>query len=363
MLKLGSLAVVASAVVLLTATVAAPAAAGAGKAKRWVDDDGKAGPTSCNGSRSVTKKIQTAINNSDRNDEIVVCPGRYKGTIRINGNRDGLIVRGVGSWAAEVVAPKPASSGSHLVLVSGVSDVTVKNLRVSLATTGTCGRWGSAIRGVGADGLRVLSNRIAAVGSKTWGACGYSDAVTVKDSPNVQIKGNVISDFRASGIVVEASASSIGSNSIRFLHAKYEAKQGSTGIRVKGAPTTLSGNEVRTRGTSWGGHPWLRVGIAVSGDGAAGSVIDHNRVSGAKFPLEVTTIQSRVEGNRVKQNTVGVHLHGGDNDVIGNDFRGNHIDDCWDWTTGTGTAGTANEWTGNKGNAQSPEGICQRDPA
>lgn len=363
MVKRGSLAVVASAAMVLTAAVAMPATAGSGTTTRWVDDDGRAGPTSCQGSRAASRSVQRAINASDTNDVVVVCPGKYVGTVRVRGNRDGLTVRGLGSWAAVLVAPRPASSGSHLVGIHGVQGVTIRNLGLSLPTTGTCGRWASAIRGIGAGGLRLLTNRITSVGTKTLGACGYDKGVHVTDSPSVQVNDNVISDFRREGIVVDGSSSTISRNSVRFLHARYEGKQGRRGIRVTGAPTILRGNHVRTRGASWSGHPWLRVGIAVAGDAAAGSVIEGNRVSGATFPLEIQTTQSRIEANAIKGNNVGVHLHGRDNEVIGNDFRGNKIDDCWDWTGGDGTAGTGNTWTGNRGNAQSPEGICERDPS
>jgi hypothetical protein len=49
---------------------------------------------------------------------------------------------------------------------------------------------------------------------------------------------------------------------------------------------------------------------------------------------------------------------GANNDLQDNDFRDNASWDCYDTTSGSGTAGTANTWTNDLGQDDFPDGIC-----
>ena len=106
------------------------------------------------------------------------------------------------------------------------------------------------------------------------------------------------------------------------------------------------------------------------------------------------TAASRVKGNSVTNNDVGIVLfdarnwlietnrvfgngdtgtaapdggigvfesgmpNGGSNRLNSNDARGNDGLDCEDGTTGSGTGGTGNTWTGNRGLDDVPPAIC-----
>ena len=90
--------VLGSALVLSTVAISllvAPASA-AGKT-RWVDDDGKAGASSCSGTKTAYKKIQSAVTASGAGDTVKVCPGTYVGHVTIKGARNGLVLRSVTS--------------------------------------------------------------------------------------------------------------------------------------------------------------------------------------------------------------------------------------------------------------------------
>ena len=76
---------------LALASLASPVSA-AGKT-RWVDDDGKTSTTSCSGTRTAYKKIQSAVTASAAGDTVKVCPGTYVGSVTIKGSRNGLVLR------------------------------------------------------------------------------------------------------------------------------------------------------------------------------------------------------------------------------------------------------------------------------
>ena len=67
-----------------------------------------------------------------------------------------------------------------------------------------------------------------------------------------------------------------------------------------------------------------------------------------------------VNGNTVRGFHYGTHADGGaaNHDIHDNDFRGNRVTDCFDETSGAGTAGTANVWTNDLGITDSPNGLC-----
>jgi nitrous oxidase accessory protein NosD len=66
-----------------------------------------------------------------------------------------------------------------------------------------------------------------------------------------------------------------------------------------------------------------------------------------------------VDHNRVHGSVRGIWvLDAVELDIHDNDFRGNRGIDCRDFTTGSGTGGTANTWVNNLGDESRPEGIC-----
>jgi nitrous oxidase accessory protein NosD len=67
------------------------------------------------------------------------------------------------------------------------------------------------------------------------------------------------------------------------------------------------------------------------------------------------------DDNHTSGNDFGVDVFASGNSFHDNDFRGNLGVDCYDGSSGSGTASTANTWTNDLGNIQSPEGICIPD--
>ena len=142
---------------LALVAVASPASA-AGKT-RWVDDDGKAGSTSCSGSGTAYKKIQSAVTASAAGDTVKVCPGTYVGKVTIKGSRNGLVLRSTSALGATIKAvDEYGSSPDFLVTIDDVDDVTVKGFKIR-ALQPTSHNYCSASTGVRADPCQVRGHQ------------------------------------------------------------------------------------------------------------------------------------------------------------------------------------------------------------
>lgn len=372
----------AAACALMAMTLAVPASAGSGRTTRWVDDDGKAGPTSCGGKRTATKRIQTAIGRSDRNDVVIVCPGIYTGTVEVSGARRGLTIRAYSKGTA-IVRPRKSLIDGPLGWIWRVSDVTVQGLVFEFPSSG-CGTRTGDVQGLFAryaNGLRLLGNRFRTRGADTQGPCGYDDGIRVLSSTGIRVAKNIVRDFKSDGISIErGSRGRVDGNTIQFYHtASGSDDDGDQGIRiVGGARAEVIGNSVRAR--AGGAH--LEIGI-VAQDASGTSVIQNNTVSYTETGIGALESKARITSNEALGVGLrrGIHVRGGsgtlvrDNRVRGyalgievevggttlrdNDARDNVEQGCLDTTTGDGTAGTANTWSGNVGSPGStPVDVC-----
>lgn len=370
---------------LLVLAAAAPVGAAGGRTTRWVDDDGKAGPTSCSGKRTASTTIQAAIDRSDRNDLVIVCPGRYTGTIGIEGDRDGLTVRAWSKGTAILRVPKSHDQDA-VVWIEDVSRVTLQWLTIAFPSTG-CAEHLNDVNGLfarDADDLRILGNQIRTAGQSTQGPCGYIDGIRVLSSARFRISSNVIRDFRSDGISIElGSRGKVDGNAVHFYHGKAGSDDdGDQGIRiVEGSRAEVTRNVVR----SYPGpaKPHVELGIVVQNGGGV-SDIHHNKVWYARTGIGVIGSTAKVRSNDVhgSQEDVGIHILSGTGSEVlrnrvqrfetgiavettgttlrANDARGNLVEGCLDETTGSGTAGTGNLWSRtNIGSpASDPVAIC-----
>lgn len=104
-------------------------------------------------------------------------------------------------------------------------------------------------------------------------------------------------------------------------------------------------------------------GITLDADGAAPSTVAGNRMVGNVTGIRLTGsgAGTSVRDNAVELSTeIGVRLEASTAGVAvtGNQVSGSGVVDCLDDSVGTGTAGTANTWTGNAGSLSSPAGLC-----
>jgi nitrous oxidase accessory protein NosD len=95
-------------------------------------------------------------------------------------------------------------------------------------------------------------------------------------------------------------------------------------------------------------------------EGAAGAEISSNVVTTSFAGLELYGGAGEIHHNRSEFNDYGIVLPGeGGNNVHDNVATDNSTLDCFDTTSGDGTADTDNTWTNNIGNTDQPEVICQ----
>ena len=100
------------------ATTITPASAGT-TTTRWVDGDGHAGPNGCDSSASAFKSIQNAVNASNEDDTVIVCPGTYRQQVRIRGDRDGLTLKSSTPFGAALLTPSSPNEVDGGVFVEG----------------------------------------------------------------------------------------------------------------------------------------------------------------------------------------------------------------------------------------------------
>lgn len=378
---------VTSLALLAAVALAAPVGAASSRTTtRWVDDDGRAGPTSCHGTRKATTRIQSAVDRSDRNDVIIVCPGRYTGTIGIVGKAHaGLTLRAWSKGSAVIKVPTNVTYGPP-IWVERVSGVTVQGLTFEFRATG-CDTASGDIQGMwvqDADGVRVQGNRFRTSGADTQGPCGYDDGIRVLSSVGALIANNVLRDFKSDGISFEdGSTGRITGNSIQFYHRdSVSTDDGDQGIRIDRARAVVAENSVRSYASS--SRPHLEIGVLVQ-NGAGTSDIHDNAISNVKTGIGVIASRARIRSNdvlgtgieygmfvlsgsgsevlsnRVRNFDVGIEVDTAGTTLRHNNTRGNGTYSCVDTTTGSGTAGTGNLWSSsNIGSpASDPVGICR----
>lgn len=107
-------------------------------------------------------------------------------------------------------------------------------------------------------------------------------------------------------------------------------------------------------------HPLAGVSAHSSGPDPGSLLIKANTVFRNGEGLEVNYFAARVENNRVNGNSGnGIEVVAQDATFLSNNAKSNGGTDCLDHSSGGGTAGTANTWTGNYGLESSPVGICK----
>ncbi len=373
----------------LAAAVFASAAGPALAAVRTVDDD----KVQCPSAQFTT--IQSAVDAANPGDSIQVCNGLYREQVDIAKNNIDLlskVVRGatISPPAGDLAEPRA------LVHITGSND-KVRRFRIVGPGTGINEslRFGVLVDGqANKVGAQVLDNLIADIRDTQPAATSTGIGVKVGSFfNNVSSPGraavlrNEITRYQTAGVVVNETGSfaTVGSNTIRGLGLITDSGNNApppaqTGIQIGyDAAADVNTNTVTEN--------------KYSGDsGEAGIGIDVIFNPTAKDPRGSTP--SRVKGNKISNNDVGLLLYdarnwlietnvvqgngdpstaapdggisvgesgapnGNGNRLNRNDARGNAGLDCEDTTNGPGTAGTGNTWTRNRGSDASPAAIC-----
>lgn len=143
----------------------------------------------------------------------------------------------------------------------------------------------------------------------------------------------------------DVSGSNYAGISLQFIGNYYGGSQG-----CPGHPARTMGNRVHNN--------------TIEGSGAVDDGIDLVNFDPATIPD--TPNDNRIENNRVDGAAYGFAVYGDPYwGPAGNEFKNDRatsspLVSCYDGTTGGGTAGTANEWKNDRGDAPAfPAGICE----
>jgi hypothetical protein len=231
---------------VLVVAAAVPATAGVPvrlTVTRWVDDDGSAGPGACAGRGEAFTTIQAAVDGSDTNDRVVVCPGRYDGRVLIV-EIEGLSVVGSPDFTSIVGAPVSSQSKPTISVLNAprtrLAFLTVA-YRAGAACDGASSRRpaDAAILVEESDATTIRGNVIKPLGDDTINdECGFETGIHIKDSRDVRVVTNLIRDFQRDGIRLDGATGRVEDNSVRYFHRREDpgVDKGVTGISLVGVP-------------------------------------------------------------------------------------------------------------------------------
>lgn len=397
MRRLLSIAVLAA---IAATTIAAPASART--STRYVDDDGTSGAAGCNGTLRAPSSIADALGIASPGDTLLVCPGKYRETIRVD--VQGLTIRAVDRWKA-VLAPTSVSGAPIVEIIN--HGVTLQWLKIVAPTTGACDATPAGIAAYEVDDAQIVANRVLAdpKGITLGGSCGLDTGIAVGDvSARASVRNNLVRDFRIYGIQVWSSDAKIVNNSLQYWHQNScpvanvcrtapgtAAIASSTGIGFGSSTGVVSLNAITNapdgqrataplvNGIDVSSSPSLTVRrnlVRATGNGilvndSNGIALRGNVVIGPNAPRParttpagegargvwiVTSTGVRIRDNHALRWTTGVVLYSGVTaTIVGNDFTGNSVD-CFD------TSGSGNTWDDNLGNTDVPVDICTDGP-
>lgn len=397
MRRLLSIAAIAA---IAVASIASPASAGTSTV--YVDDDGTAGAAGCNGALSVPSTIADGIEAAGPGDTILVCPGRYRETIRVD--VQGVTIRAVERWKA-VLAPTSVSGAPIVEIIN--HGVTLQWLKIVAPTTGACDSTPVGIAAYEVDDAQIVANRVLAdaKGPTLGGSCGLANGIEVGDvSARASVRNNLVRDFQLYGIRVWNSDAKVVNNSVQFWHRSTcpvavvcrtgpgtsaiadptgIGTSGSTGVvslnAVTNAPNGERPTSVLYRGIEISSSPGVRVRrnlVRLASNGIAvifsnGATVVGNVLVGTFTPQPGRTAPAGVSnyglsilnstGVRIRENhslswyfgIFATSMSGAT--VRDNDFTGNQVD-CQDANS------AQNTWTDNLGNTDSPLGLCTNGP-
>lgn len=377
--------------VLLATGVAVAAGSAPAAATEYVDDDGVQCPSAAH------TTIQAGVNAASVNEQVIVCNGIYREQVTIAGAaKNGVDLVSNTTLGATIKAPTtPLTAPEALVYIDGASNVKVRRFRIAGPGPGTVDslRHGVLVENNAAAPIveaQVLDNRITDIRDSEAAANEEGIGVRVgRDyagtAGRASVLRNTIVDYQKGGIVVDGPGSFalVSLNTIEglgFMTSPITPVPAQQGIQVaRQAGADVNSNTITQNlysGVGFESFGILMFNTTTAADPRAPSRpsrLKNNIVTTNDVGIYMQDVRNqRLETNRVYDNgdaattasDGGIILAetapslGGGNTLYRNDARTNVGDDCADFTTGTGTAGTGNTWTLNKGLDAFPPAIC-----
>lgn len=355
----------------------------------------------CPGTAYTT--IQSAVNAAGPGDTVQVCDGTFPEQVVIPAGKNNLTLVSQTPYSttatgAIIKAPTtlPANSHPAIVEVQGATGVTISGFTISgPAGASGCGCFGYGVRIDGGGSATVTNNHVTHIrndpmsGDQTgWGIRAESSTLTAT--------GNTVDDYQKNGIDVRGAGAVANISDNTVIGAGPTTVIAQNGIVVApGATGTVTGNTVSRNAYRGNGYP---DDLDVLGNGIvvvqpAGNVtISQNKLVGNDLGIDVFGVAAgtlTASGNAIVGGEYGVIVDESTSVKIeknvtdgaaqnglyagagasGNTFNANIATgvqlpghDCRDDSSGSATAGTANNWTKNLGDTAVPDGICSEAP-
>jgi parallel beta-helix repeat protein len=350
--------------------------------------------------------IQAAVNAAHPGDKILVDPGTYQEQITIPAADNGLSLVSLRPLSAIIKAPSAMTGNKSIVDVAGAHEVLIAGFTITGPGATGAGGIGFGIHIDSGGSATIVDNHITKIEDNPIDGAQNGVAIQVGrqsegTTGSATILDNTIDNYQKTGIVVSNAGShaDIFGNTVRGVGPTNVIAQ--NGIQISDGATAqvshnvVSGN-IYTPGTTQATGILLfnpgtvRVDhnavthndIGIIAVGGTGLVIDHNRVSHSTFFGIVLdgAAHSQVSDNTTDRNgsnqagDAGIALINASNNTVDhnksdhnrgdgifvdassttntltdNRLHGNTSFDAEDDSTGTGTAGTANLWSNNRG--------------
>ncbi len=294
---------------------------------RTVDDD----KVQCPSAGFTT--IQGAVNAAGPGDTINVCRGTYTEDVFVGAGKDDVSLFSITAAAAAVIK-------GQIVVTNGVDGVSIQRFRIEPNISHA----GIAVAGEGTGVPLIRSNLIV----------GGATGINVSGGDVGAIRDNTLLNQTSFGVRVAPAAGQTSSAGV--LSNTITGTPTSEGLVFSSNGAVLSalafGNTISKHGVRGIGVTDVEAGITIR----ANNVFRNGeglRVAGSPTAL--------IENNKLSENTgAGIITSGSQATFTSNNARGNGGTDCVDTSTGGGTAGTGNTWTGNYGYEATPATICKK---
>ena len=381
-----------------------PAVPSQAQAVLTVDDDGVQCPT------ATFSSIQDAVDAAAPGDEIRVCPGEYNETVNVPDTKPNLRLVGpavapTGTACQQAGAPNPSTqaiienpdvtatvrlgadgvrfsrftvrgntSGSGILTNAAHSGYQVRQNRVQNNVLGIYfNSSGSSLSDVEQNCIRENNAAGAATGNGVYSDQGLKNAEVegnslfnqdtsgitltgaVADVDNVTVRGNnsreddsLVALFETSNVDVIQNVTRANTGSAIFIGPD------NTGLAITSNTVQGAARGVRANASDFAGPP--STDVEITGNLIQNSTGTHG-ISAAVDSLTQSAISRNVSNSNAGDG-ISLAAGNGDNTLRGNSAVGNVDLDCRDDTTGSGTAGTDNTWTSNRGPKADPPEIC-----
>jgi parallel beta-helix repeat protein len=246
-----------------------------------------------------------------------------------------------------------SSSGNGIYSDQGVRNATIMDNFFTRQESASLIFVGGATPAAAQSNVRIRENQM--VNDAAVILANVTDSIV---SNNTSFRSNGSGIFLAGGCkTIDISGNTLIGGAFTGINVRF--RPGDFPVTTNNTSITIRENDVRGFGDSG-----IRLRDGTSGNSVLGNHVsyngwNHDRTSGDGISLE------DADKNFVRDNTSDHNRRDGlrvDADSSGNTITGNRLTrngghDAHDNSTGTGTAGTANTWTGNVGRTQNRRGL------